>query len=114
VRVNEPERNWSAISRCLLADEVPRLAQWLESAAENDKAGRFDTLDNEINFEFLEAGRLRVCLESDFRPPQVQTTPRGEFFLDFPVTKRTLLQAASYFRQRLQVAAKESGKTQVE
>jgi hypothetical protein len=111
VLVDGPEGHWSASSRCLLVEEVTRLAEWLESAATNGTTQRFDTLDNEINFELVAHGRLRVYLEGDFRPPQFQQEPMGEFFLDYHVTKRTLQQAASYFRERLKNAAKESEST---
>jgi hypothetical protein len=106
--VNGPEGNWSAASRCILADEVVRLVEWLEAAAEDLRPRRFDTLDNEFRLELLgeEPRRLRVYLEGTFRPPQARAEPAAEFFQDYPVTERTLRQAASSFREQLRRATK--------
>src|SRR5262249_53194495 len=97
--------------RCLRAEEVARLADWLEAGAADTAASeRFDTLDNECSFELLadEPRRLRIYLEWAFRPARARAEPGREFFREYPVTERTLRQAAASLRQQLREATKGS------
>ena len=110
VAVDGPDGNWSATSRCLLAEEIVRLAQWLQAAADGRGSARFDTLDNEISFELLdtEPRQLRIYLEWTFRPVRRRSEGIGEFFRDYPVTDRTLRDAVRSLSEELRQATKGS------
>jgi hypothetical protein len=108
VVVRGPDGDWSASARCLRGDEVPRLADWLETtAAAQALSASFDTCDGVIAFEIL-AGepRLRVYLEEPLRPVRARLEPWREFFRDFPVTEHGLRQAAAALRGQLEQATK--------
>jgi hypothetical protein len=106
VAFDGPDGYWLGTSRCLRTDEVGRLADWLEAAAQNIRAlARFDTMDNCIWFELVgdESRQLRVYLEGTFRPTRA-SSEFGEFFQEYPVTERTLRQAALSLREQLRQA----------
>ncbi len=107
VAVEGPDGNWSGASRCLLVEEVARLAEWLEAAAARP-ANRFGTLDNEISFELLdtEPRQLRVHLGWAFRPVRAQSEAVTNFFRNYPVTGRNLRQAARSLREQLREVTK--------
>jgi hypothetical protein len=108
VAVDGPDGSWSGASRCLLVEEVARLAEWLEAAAFGGPSDRFGTLDNEISFELLdtEPRQVRVHLEWAFRPVRVRSEAITEFFRDYPVTERNLRQGARSLREQLRQVTK--------
>jgi hypothetical protein len=103
VAIAGPDGHWTGESRCLLADEITRLAAWLEGGASGT---RFETLDNEIGFEMLdtEPRQVRVYLEWPFRPVRERSADVGSFHRDYPVTERLLRQAAGALREQLRLA----------
>jgi hypothetical protein len=105
VTVDSPDRSWSGACRCLLSEEVTRLADWLEKSA----AGSFDTLDNELGFELLGATPLvlRVFLNWSLRPDQERDKwACGGFYRDYPVSGKGLQRAAASLREQLRRATK--------
>jgi hypothetical protein len=110
VVVDGADGNWSATSRCLLAEGIVRLTQWLQAGADGRGRARFDTLDNEFSFELFdnEPRQLRVYLEWTFRPVWQRSAGSGEFFRDYPMTERTLRDAARSLCEQLRRAIKGS------
>lgn len=111
VTVDDPHESWTGSSRCLLSSEVERLADWLERVSIGEhETTKFETCDGLLDFEVLgtEPRRLRIYMESPFRPARTQGEEFGEFFRDFPVTDESLERSARVLRDMLQQTTRGS------
>lgn len=108
VEVNHPGGQWHAQDPCLLIEEVILLENWLIDLAQSETAPstlRFTEPNLQFALLAMDDGAklLRVYFEMELRPDWApwQTVDKGKIWLDFPVTKQTLQEAATSLRQQL-------------
>jgi hypothetical protein len=106
VQVQSMYGSWSASERCLLAEELDRLVDWFEQAAQrNDAPATLRFLEPDLAFQLsgVEPMQkiLRVIFHHHLRPVWAPPDTWNDLWVEFPVTNTDLARAAHSLRQQI-------------
>jgi len=101
--VQHQQGDWTFRDPCLLADEVARLADWLEAAASGiEKESSCGFIEPNLFFDLVGVEgkrRLRVSFSAEARPAWAK--PGEEVSVDFPLAGLDLASAVAALREQI-------------